>query len=61
MVVVLDNAFVDLCEIHKIPYTEIRLEKGKKLTEQDLYVHNHKDFTAFVVNVHETQQVFIMI
>jgi len=46
--------FVDLCEIHKIPYTEIRLEKGKKLTEQDLYVHNHKDFTAFVVNVHET-------
>ncbi|WP_270613224.1 pyridoxal-phosphate-dependent aminotransferase family protein [Coprococcus sp. AM97-35] len=46
--------FVDLCEIHDIPYEEIKLEAGKALKKEQLNVYNDKGFTGFLVNVHET-------
>lgn len=46
--------FVELCEIHEIPHTQIKLESGKTLTKQDLEIYDGKDFTAFIVNAHET-------
>lgn len=46
--------FVDLCQLHDIPYTEIKLEMGKALTKEMLDRFDGKDYTAFLVNVHET-------
>lgn len=46
--------FVQLCEIHDISYTDIKLELGKILKKEDLDVFNNRGYTAFVVNMHET-------
>lgn len=46
--------FVEICQVHNIPHEEIRLETGKALTAQMLEPFDGKDFTAFLVNVHET-------
>ena len=46
--------FVQICKIHDIPHTEIKLEAGKTLTEQDLVPYNNKDYTGFIVNMDET-------
>lgn len=46
--------FVELCQIHEIPYEEISLETGKALTRERLYQYDKKGFTGFLVNVHET-------
>lgn len=46
--------FVDLCSIHDIPYSEICLNVGQELSEEDLKKYNNKGYTAFLVNVHET-------
>jgi aspartate aminotransferase-like enzyme len=46
--------FVNLCEIHDIPCSEINLDVGKALTEEMLQEYEGKGYTAFVVNVHET-------
>lgn len=46
--------FVDLCEIHNIPHTEIKLKTGKALTEEMLLSYENRGYTAFLVNVHET-------
>lgn len=46
--------FVQLCQIHNIPYSEILLEFGKALTAEHLKEYGDKDYTAFVVNIHET-------
>lgn len=46
--------FVNLCKIHEIPYTEIKLEMGKALTKEMLKEYEGKDYTTFIVNVHET-------
>lgn len=46
--------FVELCTIHKIPFEEIKLEPGKKLTAEHLSEHENKGYTAFIVNIHET-------
>lgn len=46
--------FVQLCEIYEIPHTEIKLSNGKALTEQHLAEYENQDYTAFMVNVHET-------
>ena len=49
-----DRRFAELCQIHEIPYEEIRLEPGKALRKEHLISYDGKDFTGFVVNVHET-------
>ncbi len=46
--------FIQLCQLHKIPYESIDLEVGKALTEDMLLKYDNKNFTAFLVNVHET-------
>lgn len=46
--------FVQLCDIYKIPYTEIKLDVGKALTEKNLKEYENQGYTAFMVNVHET-------
>ena len=46
--------FVNLCEIHDIKYTEIKIPFGKTLTEEMLARYDNKGYTGFLVNVHET-------
>lgn len=46
--------FAQLCEIHDIPYEEIKLKSGKKLTEEKIYEYDGKGFTGLLVNVDET-------
>lgn len=46
--------FVDICRIHDIPCDEIKLECGKQLTRENLAEFDGRDYTAFLVNVHET-------
>lgn len=46
--------FVEICQIHEIPYEEIKLEIGKTLTQEKLNQYNNKGFTGFLVNIHET-------
>ena len=48
------NRFVELCQIHQIKYDEIKLESGKTLTKSDLEKYEGRNYTAFIVNVHET-------
>ena len=46
--------FVELCQIYEIPYSEIKLNMGCTLTKEELYKFDSNDYTAFIVNVHET-------
>lgn len=46
--------FVDICNVHDIPYEQIKLEHGKALTKEHLEKYNNKGFTGFLVNIHET-------
>ncbi len=46
--------FVKLLNLHKIPFTEIKMERGKDITNEILMEYDGGDYTAFVVNVHET-------
>ena len=48
------HRFVELCQIHDVPYEEITLETGKALTKEKLDAYDGKGFTGFLVNVHET-------
>lgn len=48
------HRFVELCEIHKIPYVALELEYGKKLSKERLYEYDNKGFTGLLVNVDET-------
>ena len=46
--------FVELCEIHGIPHTVLRLNHGQKLTKEKLYEYDGMGFTGLLVNVDET-------
>lgn len=46
--------FVQLCRIHGIPFTEIKLKTGQKLTAEKLYKYDGKGYTGLLVNVDET-------
>lgn len=46
--------FVDICQIHGIPYEEISLDYGRSMHEEQLTVYENRGFTAFLVNIHET-------
>lgn len=46
--------FCDLCQVHQIPYEQIKLATGKALTAEHLAPFEGKGFTAFLVNIHET-------
>lgn len=44
----------ELCEIHEIPYTQIKLQSGKPLTEEILGSYENKGYTGFLVQLCET-------
>lgn len=46
--------FAEICEIHKIPYDEIKLNIGENLNRSKLEQYSNKGYTAFLINVHET-------
>ena len=48
------HRFVELLELHDIPFSEIKLDYGKALKAEMLQEYDGKDYTAFVVNLHET-------
>lgn len=48
------HRFVELLDLHNIPYDEILLEMGNDITEEALNKYEDCDYTAFIVNVHET-------
>lgn len=46
--------FVELCQIHQIPCTELRPEFGYDLTDEMLAAHDGQGYTGFLVNLCET-------
>lgn len=48
------HRFVELLELHEVPYTDIKLDVGKALKEEHLKVYENQGYTTFLVNVHET-------
>lgn len=46
--------FLDICKLHKIENTEIKLEIGENLTEEILSQYDNCGYTGFLVNIHET-------
>lgn len=48
------HRFVELCELHEIPFAEIKLQPGKALKAEHLKEFDSKGYTTFVVNKHET-------
>lgn len=46
--------FAKICKIHGIPFTEITLKTGQKLTKEKLYEYDAKGYTGLLVNVDET-------
>lgn len=48
------HRFVELLQLHQVPFEEIALEAGTPLAKSHLEPFEGKGFTAFVVNMHET-------
>ena len=48
------HRFVQLCEIHDIPHTEIKLDMGCKLTAEHLSPYEGQHYTGLLVNLDET-------
>ena len=48
------HRFVELCEIHNIPFTSINLNYGEALKAEHLKPYENQGYTGFLVNVHET-------
>lgn len=46
--------FVDLCQLHDIPYDEIKLDFGYDIPKEILDSYSDKGFTGFLVNICET-------
>ena len=46
--------FVNICKIHNIKYTEIKIPFGSTLTEEMLSNYENQQYTGFLVNIHET-------
>lgn len=46
--------FVEICQIHDIKYTEIKIPLGETLTEEELKKFDNAGYTGFLVNIHET-------
>ena len=48
------HRFVELCEIHEIPYVALKLKQGQKLMKERLYEYDEQGFTGLLVNIDET-------
>ena len=50
------HRFVQLCEIHHIPYESVIPKEGCSVTEEQLSNFDNKGFTGFLVNLDETSK-----
>jgi len=48
------HRFVQLLELHHIPYVAVHPAEGMPVTKEDLEQYNGGGFTALIVNIHET-------
>lgn len=48
------HRLVELCQIHEIPFTEIKLDYGKPLTKEILTQYDNQNYTGFLVQLCET-------
>lgn len=48
------HRFVELCEIHEVPHTVLKLSHGQKLMKEQLYKYDAQGFTGLLVNIDET-------
>lgn len=48
------HRFTQICDIHKIPYTAIKPQRGHTVTEEMLHEYEGKGYTGLLVNIHET-------
>lgn len=48
------HRFVELCDIHEIPYKVLKLNHGQKLIKEHLYEYDGQNFTGLLVNIDET-------
>ena len=48
------HRFVELCQIHEIPYDVVNLNPGQKLTKERLYTYDGQGYTGLLVNIDET-------
>ena len=48
------HRFVELCEIHEIPFTEIKLDYGKPLTKEILSKYENSGYTGMILQLCET-------
>ncbi len=46
--------FVQICEIHNIPFSEIKITQGKDISEADLKPFDNSGYTGLLINVCET-------
>lgn len=46
--------FCDMLKLHNIPFDEIKIPYGNTLTKEKLNQYSPKDYTCFLVNIHET-------
>ncbi|MGU8411880.1 pyridoxal-phosphate-dependent aminotransferase family protein [Clostridium perfringens] len=46
--------FSEICDIHRIPHTDINLKYGETLTQKHLDSYKNEKITALLVNIHET-------
>lgn len=46
--------FVDILNVYNIPNNEICIPKGRSISSVDLAAYDKKNYTAFIVNIHET-------
>ena len=48
------HRFIELLQLHQVPFDEIDLVPGRTLTAENLAPYEGKGYTAFLVNMHET-------
>lgn len=46
--------FIDICNVHNIKNTEIKLQYGEQISKKILSKYDNKGYSAFIVNMHET-------
>lgn len=50
------HRFVELCELHEIPFKAVHPAEGHPITTEDLKPHENNGYTALLVNIHETSK-----
>lgn len=48
------HRFVQICEIHEVPHTVVKVPFDEVLTEEMLAQYDNQGYTGFLINMHET-------